>query len=1668
MINRQPCKPKHPGGLLPRLLFSLLAALLLCAVLPSAQPVQALDWMTPYLENAIQYGILREDLIDNPQPEETITRGEFISMVNRAYGYTDTGPTPFTDVFLEDWYYEDIGTAYHMGYFKGTSPSTASPKDYLTREQAAVLLARNMMLEERSGEVLGYTDSRHFASWSRGIIEAVTQAGVITGFPDGSYRPQDNVTRIQVAVMLMRAVGTPLTEPGVYADRNYSGNVTITSPNVKLKDAVIDGNLYISGGVDLGGIELENVTVLGRIIVSGGGESELGARSVVLRNVLADELTVDSISNQFVTLRAEGLTEIPRVLAHTHAYIEDVTEDNLGLRLIHLKGEPGTNFQLAGNIKEAVNFTPGSLLNIAQGTAQNVTIDEDAVNSTLNIDGSAEVDILNLDVATNVTGTGDVSHLEVNAPGSSVEMLPDDIVIRPGITANIAGEEMDSQDALESSEDPRLLAGYPTATNIAPTSAEAVFSTNKRGTIYWAISTITAGSISEEHLIKPPAYGGNILKSGTITASASNVPYTAKITGLTKAGSYYITAILVDNRGYRSPVKVAAFTTPDDTVPAFINPNTYTLLADVGDEQVAQAMVMANKTCKLYYVLLPKGSVAPTAHDFQTQSLAGSLGHGILDIYKNEQTLLSRINSIPLEEETTYDLYLWLSDADGAKSSAVKKLTLTTKDRTPPVLQQLIVTKIAARSVELSFVVDEPATFYWAVVKQGAAFYTAENEKLVAADPNALLAKLQIETGLNSLVKGNKRDTKGMTATTFTVSGLDPQTAYDLYYIVKDEAGNYALYSRTIAHPFPIHTLDDQPPTVEQEFTHDGTTDPSHPTPYPDTTVNLVFSEHVKGTLDRDNDTVPDNDVFLTLYQQYKGTAAGREILAGIFRRYFKLYDASTSLPVPERTAANESDPNLEWVIDYRYITVSTDPSGTGELIVSFPHNPDNLAASAINLAGGVTYYFTLESIADTSTSENPIESIRGVATLPQFTTISAQIALREATIGGDEYIDLDGDGVGDVLVHMTFAAVPLAHDSMSETIRWDMVFWSESTVSFELYERLPADSTWKQVGKDSMTITTYQDETRGMSVNYALNENVQGDILRNMEDDGREYAIRVTAINGNKDMESWNTKVVLNVTTLAGPSGQLSEAARNIAQSATLTDVLNENVTDITTPPNFMRTYTFIDHTPPQFIDPYPALTPYDEGVTLEVALNRSNSTFYYMVAPRGIQTTVWNDTAINSTATWETLYKDGKHMFETFPDANKDGIKEYMPILATTPVSDAIVNPPANRLIRSGRGRFDGLTNIIDVEGLTPDTEYIAYFVLQGESQDSRSEVYVFSFKTEKSTRPIITLVNNNSSVLTTVDRNSTLNYFLAVQGEEGSKFNEPFAGYANTGLPGWNAAWAGKDYTVLQAMNDTIKDEDGNSTGSVFDHYATDEAKYTFGNLIRSQTAGTSNIVLVSDGHFDKGIPQEITSDQMEEGVYHTLIVVGRSDQGSGDAFAAIWPVFRRDNEAPYVVGTVKLESGAHVLEGYGDVGTSGGIRVFSGELTITFNEPLYNMVTKGGVQVAQPLDGCLLNDPSHPANGDYGRLSALYSLQPSTTTIEQQAGAHEAPIHSVTFKFNRAKVGARITFVNTICDANRNRHTEELVVRLSQIVLDDEGKPTGQVLFSVTPAWISPKV
>lgn len=1630
------------------------AGVLLCVTLlfgvslTLTQPAEAASWMDPYLNQMKEWGVMKGDANGNLHGERVITRAEFVTLVNRAFGYREMGENPFKDVPNNAWYADDIRIAYKAGYFQGSSPTTASPYASVTREQAVVLIGRSLRMQNTPGYTLDYRDSSRIGHWSRGIIHQATEMGIIGGYADGTFRPKQAITRGQAASILARAIGTLVNQSGEQDVGNVYGNLTITAPGVTLSNTIVTGNLYLTGGIGLDDVVLNNVTVGGKIVVCGAGSSQKGESSVILRNVTANGLEIDSMTNQHLSVRAEGLTSIKDTVARTSSYIEDLTADGKGLSLIKLDGAEGAQFQLAGNIKEVINRSPASFLGIGGGVANKVTVDERATGSTLDIGANGTVRDLKLDTAAAVTGKGDITNATVNATGSTIPMLPDTIVVRPGVTGNIGGTVMDSAAAIESSEDPRLLAGYPAARNVAPTSADAVFSANKSGTIYWAVTALTDGSVNETVLLNP-ATSHSVVKSGNIKVAASKTELTAKLSGLTKDGSYYISAMLVDARGRHSPVKVTAFTTPDDTVPAFATGYPYTNMTfsktdAAGKEQIVQAMVMPTKDCRLYYALLPKGSVAPTAANFKTGSITGNLGYGVVDVKKNTPLLIPRVNTAYLKEETTYDLYLWLNDADNGKSSAVKKLTVTTLDTTPPVLQSIRVSDVAARSVSVTFSVNEPATLYWAVVKRGADFFANG-----ITDENSLAAKIQIETGLGALKKGSANASKAATDVKFTVSGLEGQTSYDLYYVVKDKAGNYNVYTDEFEFPLPLNTLDNEPPTVKQEFTNDGTDSGKLPTPYPDTSIRLVFSESVMGKTQNGSGGKVYNK-FKELYEDSLANPTEKAALADALRTHIKLYARSATgqiALVPERTAANAADAN--WVIDYRYATVTLD-ADSGEMVITLPHNTENSTNSAINLSSGVTYYFELSGIVDTSVAENAMVGSRGVTKLPEFTTIDAQLQFMRGTSSGT------AEGGGVLAFDMNFRVNPITTSSVSDDIVWDLLFWSEQNVSFELYCRDAGDANekWKRVGTQEISFTpTTQDPTIGASLTRSLLDLKSFEKLNGFTAD-REYGIIVKRFNGSTVRQDWSGTASLKLVAVSGDLGSMTGLVNTHLTPENykkLQDNSNTAVREIGKPTEYSVFCPFVDQNSPTFVGGYPIFEAGDTSAQVKLQLNRNNTKYYYVIAPvESIPTTVVKKPDGTTDGLPTMLKKENWN--DLLPKDGEKYIGEAKGNVSNPP-KDSILNPPysgPDYAIKSAK--YSGGLETVTVKGLKPSTKYVAYFVLQGESQESISDVYAFGFETKAVERPIIGVELQSPGALLSSDRDAVVSYVLLVSNLPGETLNQTFDGAnldtAATTTEEYKRYWDNeyKKLKLWEAMQHPVNSQSNKYLGTVFDLFASTTAKDRVSNFITSGMSGGSSIAAKGTVRLDSGnnLRQYVEFKDLTVGMSYILVATGKSELGSGYAFCSNYYLTKADTEPPKVNSLSTAHSKTY-LDGKGtsqitwfDTAKEAQNAKYTGTVSISFDKALYYWVDETTRKQIINQGTC--------TDDKYAAVTAILAGLNQKFTPEYGQKDNTAPCTMLAFKYTSIGIGDTLQLSDTICDKNGNKATVTLNISLQRVDKD----------------------
>ena len=161
-------------------------------------------WAQSIIRQMIDRGIIKGYPDGSFGPNNNITRAEFTSLLVRAFNL-EPGPGKIFSDTANHWAKEAIKTANYHGLVGGYSDTLFGPDDPITREQIAVMVV-NAIKTEQSDENKPFTDSAQISAWAKESVTKATTAGLITGYPDGSFRPKDNATRAEAVVVLDRSM----------------------------------------------------------------------------------------------------------------------------------------------------------------------------------------------------------------------------------------------------------------------------------------------------------------------------------------------------------------------------------------------------------------------------------------------------------------------------------------------------------------------------------------------------------------------------------------------------------------------------------------------------------------------------------------------------------------------------------------------------------------------------------------------------------------------------------------------------------------------------------------------------------------------------------------------------------------------------------------------------------------------------------------------------------------------------------------------------------------------------------------------------------------------------------------------------------------------------------------------------------------------------------------------------------------------------------------------------------------------------------------------------------------------------------------------------------------------------------------------------------------------
>ena len=163
---------------------------------------------TPKLNTADHFAYVQGYPDGTVKPAGNITRAETAAILFRlmdessrsTYYSTRSG---FRDVASGTWYNTYVATLNNAGVITDSANGYFRPNDAITRAELAAMLA-------------AFTDTTHAANyfndvtanyWAANAIAVCAKLGWITGYPDGSFRPDRNVTRAELMAMINRATG---------------------------------------------------------------------------------------------------------------------------------------------------------------------------------------------------------------------------------------------------------------------------------------------------------------------------------------------------------------------------------------------------------------------------------------------------------------------------------------------------------------------------------------------------------------------------------------------------------------------------------------------------------------------------------------------------------------------------------------------------------------------------------------------------------------------------------------------------------------------------------------------------------------------------------------------------------------------------------------------------------------------------------------------------------------------------------------------------------------------------------------------------------------------------------------------------------------------------------------------------------------------------------------------------------------------------------------------------------------------------------------------------------------------------------------------------------------------------------------------------------------------
>lgn len=688
-------------------------------------------WAELHIEKWINDGLIAGYPGGQFMPDNLITKAELVTLINRAFDIpNNNSKSGFSDVKPSDWFYDDVMSGQAAGYISGYTDGTFKPNKPITRQETASIITNLLKLEPGNTKILdSFSDKFLIDEWAKSSVIGVITHGIMSGFPDKTFGPRKNITRAETIVTLDRALThTPKKTSGI--------NGIVKRDNQPVKGATV--RIFAKDSHE----PLKD-TVTGQdgtfTFTVFDGQYEITAEQD--KNVgYAGPITVANGS----------AAEAQEVFLSTGALVIGKLVDNSGKALANTPFYFTTNPSFGGRTNNNGEFSlvlpmlgPGGQPLFYTGFFFHNGIQQ------------------NFATGQQFSGDTNLGQVNTNVPGQTT-----------------SGGGGDGGGLPTDTTPPSWAATYPQTADITPISLKLLAKTNESGNAYYVVLADSAAAPSASEVKTGTGSGGFPAIQNDLQALQADTEASITITGLNAGTSYDIYVVAEDGVGnlQASPAKLDVTTAVapvgDTTPPTWLEDYPKTRAITAGGFYL---LMKANEDSLSYYVVLADGAASPSAAEVK----GGTGSGGVLPIKLGRTSLLANteagISVTGLTADTSYDIYVAAEDGAGNIQANPAKLDITTAaspagDNTPPAFKS---GAINGASLVLTFSekldqLSQPA---------GSDFFIEVNGNNQAAPINVSIAGTQVNITLAQEV------VHGDTVTVSYTPGVNP---------ILDEAGNEA------------------------------------------------------------------------------------------------------------------------------------------------------------------------------------------------------------------------------------------------------------------------------------------------------------------------------------------------------------------------------------------------------------------------------------------------------------------------------------------------------------------------------------------------------------------------------------------------------------------------------------------------------------------------------------------------------------------------------------------------------------------------------------------------------------------------------------------------------------------------------------------------------------